>query len=678
MPNPEKNATVLIVDDSPVMRALVSGIITKLGYQTLVASDGDTCIEFINTHQIDLLLLDIHMPGKSGIEVLSYIDNHHFTFPVIMISGSSGIEQAVESLKMGAYDFLVKPVNPDRLEITVKNALTEFALRENLKLFSAAISQNPLSIVITDTHGIIKYINTAFATISGYSVTEALGQNMNILKSGKQSATFYKKLWKTITTGQIWHGELINRKKNGELYWEYATISSITGHNNRISHFIGIKQDITEQKKKQEELAQSELRFQEMSDLLPQPIFEIDLQGMITYTNRMGFETFGYTKEDLQNGVHSIMLFSPEDREKVQINMSRRLGNIPFDNHEYIAQKKDGTAFPILIFTSRIMQNGKEIGIRGIVLDISERKKAEEQLRQLNATLEQKVDERTKDLAKSQQQIIQQEKLASIGQLAAGIAHEINNPLNFIKINFATQKENISDLLSILNEYRNFAKKFESEPLFSRDIERLTKMEHNLDLETLLVDIPAIFAESQGGFERITTIINSMRSFSYKHAIDEKSMYDINKGIRDTLIIARNEYRYCADVETNLKELPPVPCNPEQLNQVFLNLIINSAHAIASQKKKSNGKIIISTWKENSAILCSIADDGPGMPIEVQKHIFEPFFTTKSPGNGTGLGLSISYDIIVQKHHGALNVQCPAEGGTIFTIKLPVMINKEK
>ena len=123
MQDPEEKATILVVDDSKVIRTLLSSIIKKLGQHCMMASDGNGCIEIINTHQIDLLLLDLHMEGKNGIEVLSYLRDHHFTIPVIMISGSSDIEQAVESLKMGAYDFLIKPLNPDKLAITIKNVL---------------------------------------------------------------------------------------------------------------------------------------------------------------------------------------------------------------------------------------------------------------------------------------------------------------------------------------------------------------------------------------------------------------------------------------------------------------------------------------------------------------------------------------------------------------------------
>jgi len=672
MQDPEEKATILVVDDSKVIRTLLSSIIKKLGQHCMMASDGNGCIEIINTHQIDLLLLDLHMEGKNGIEVLSYLRDHHFTIPVIMISGSSDIEQAVESLKMGAYDFLIKPLNPDKLAITIKNVLAESELRKNFKLFFSAISQNPLSIIITDIRGIIKYVNPAFTSISGYTEKEAIGKTPNILKSGEHSATFYNKLWATILSGNIWKGELVNKKKSGELYQELATISPITGTNNKISHFIGIKQDITEYRKKLTELAASQMRFHDLADLLPQTIFEMDLDGWITYTNSMGFETFGYTKEDLQNGVKALMLFIPEDREKVVNNMKLRLNNIPFDHHEYTGRKKDGSSFPILVYTSRIIENEKPVGIRGIVLDISERKEAEANLQQLNRTLEQRIEERTRDLEIRHQQMIQQEKLASIGQLAAGIAHELNNPINFVKINFATLEDNVADLQILLQAYRDVIQKVKQKTICDEDLDHLHQQEAECAIDLLIKDIPTIFTESQRGFERITKIIASMRNFSFRHASDERVPFDINKGIRDTLIIAKNEYRDYANIETKFEELPQILCNPEQINQVFLNLIINSAHAIASQKRASKGKILIQTWHDGNNIYCSFADDGPGIPAAVQEHVFEPFFTTKEPGKGTGLGLSISYDIIVHKHNGTLDVHCPDVGGTTFTIMLPI------
>jgi two-component system NtrC family sensor kinase len=669
---PEKNVTVLIVDDSAIIRRVLVTFIKKLGYNPIEAADGDSCIEILHTQQIDLLLLDINMPGKNGIEILAYIRNNRFTVPVIMISGSNDVEQAIATLKMGAYDFLIKPVNPQRLEATVKNAFSESKLRQKTKLFTAVMTRSPVTIAITDKNGDLEYVNPAFSKMTGYTFKEAIGQNLRILKSGEQSSSYYEELWKTITSGKIWHGELHNKKKNGELYWEDAIVSPITDNTGKISHYIGIKQDISLRKKEQEALFESESRFQELADLLPQPIFECNIEGIITYTNRVGYETFGYTNEDLQQGVHSILLFAEEDREKARFNMECRLKNIPFENHEYNALKKDGTTFPILIYTTRIIRNNMPVGIRGIVLDISSRREIEKKLLHLNETLEQRVEERTKELDITHQQMILQEKMASIGQLASGLAHELNNPINFVKINFATLQEDIADLQMLLNDYRTLTEKAEKGTMHAEDLQEIRKKEKSIALDTLLDDIPKIFTESERGFERITTIIRSMRNFSYRHAIDERVLFDINKGIRDTLIIARNEYRYAADITTTLGNIPSLPCNPEQINQVFLNLIVNSAHAIASQLRSEKGHIRIHTWYDSDNVYCSIADDGPGIADKEKKRIFEPFFTTKEPGKGTGLGLSISYDIIVHKHKGSLDVHCPPEGGTVMTITLPL------
>jgi PAS domain S-box-containing protein len=539
------------------------------------------------------------------------------------------------------------------------------------------MTQIPLGVVITDEKGIIEYTNPSFTDLTGYTESETKGQSTSLLKSGKQSQEFYQNFWDTINSGKIWQGEFNNRKKNGELYTEYCIVSPISGRNDLITHFIAIKQDLTQRKMEQQALAESEQSFQELADLLPQPVFEVDLNMHISFSNKAGLELYGYKKEVLEHGFDSLRLFAPEEHNRVKNSIISRLSGGTVENHEYIAIKSDGTTFPILLYTAPIIRNGRPIGIRGIGLDITERIRIEEALRELNQTLEERVEERTRELKFTHQQMALQEKLASIGQLSAGLAHEINNPINFVRINFATLQEDISDLRTLLQEYRSIFRSAEQGIPTHDELQKLTKMEKELSVDMLLDDLPEIFAESERGFERISTIIGSMRNFSFRHAINQRVPFDINKGIRDTLVIARNEYRYFAKVETDLDDLPPLQCNPEQINQVFLNLLINSAHAIASQKRDKKGRISIRTSADSSTISCVIADDGPGMSSETMRRIFEPFFTTKEPGKGTGLGLSISYDIITNKHGGTLTVSCPPEGGTVFTIQLPLTLTKE-
>jgi len=281
--------------------------------------------------------------------------------------------------------------------------------------------------------------------------------------------------------------------------------------------------------------------------------------------------------------------------------------------------------------------------------------------------LRDKVEERTRKLAEVHGQMVMQEKMASVGQLAAGIAHELNNPINFLRTNVATLTDNVTDLTEILNDYRKLIGG-ESQP----EPEAIKAKEKALQVDAILSDIPTLFGESERGFNRIAGIIQSMQDFSHVDHTGTLTWFNINKGIEDTLVIAGNVYKYHAEVQTDLGELPEIACLPEQLNQVFLNLIVNSAQAIEGGPQTGKGLIRIRTWQHDAHVYCEIADNGPGIAEKIQPRIFEPFFTTKAPGKGTGLGLSISYDIIVHKHLGGLCVRCPDTGGTVFTIQLPI------
>ena len=290
--------------------------------------------------------------------------------------------------------------------------------------------------------------------------------------------------------------------------------------------------------------------------------------------------------------------------------------------------------------------------------------------------IEKKIAE--EDYHKMEEQLHHSQKMEMVGQLASGIAHEINNPLNFIQINFTTQQEFFADFLTLFNAFRKLSSRLEvTEPHLGAELQRLRHSEEALGVDSLVQEMAEIFSESQRGIDRIKKIVEGMRSLSYRQAVDNRAFSDINKGVAETLTMARGEYRFCADIETDLEKVPLVYCVMDQINQVLLNLIVNSAHAIQSQRRSANGRISIHTWSDISNVYCSIADDGPGIPEGIRTHIFNPFFTTKAAGKGTGLGLSISYDIIVNKHKGEIGMVCPQDGGTVFTFSLPLNNNTE-
>jgi PAS domain S-box-containing protein len=290
------------------------------------------------------------------------------------------------------------------------------------------------------------------------------------------------------------------------------------------------------------------------------------------------------------------------------------------------------------------------------VWDIIEKKTTEEEYR--------KIEER----------LHHTHKMELVGQLASGIAHEINNPLNFIQLNLVTQQEYFADFLRLLESYRDMARgtALQADGL-SEKLQAMQQLENQLEFDTIIADIPKLFEESQRGFDRIKKIVEGMKSLSYRHDLDKKVFSDINQAVLDALTMSRGEYRHIADIETNLEEVPLVPCVMDQINQVLLNLIVNSSHAIQTQNRTEKGRICIRTWFHNGKVHCSVADDGPGIPEKIRSHVFNIFFTTKSAGKGTGLGLSIAYDIIVNKHNGEIFVHCPPEGGAVFTFSIPVV-----
>jgi signal transduction histidine kinase len=261
----------------------------------------------------------------------------------------------------------------------------------------------------------------------------------------------------------------------------------------------------------------------------------------------------------------------------------------------------------------------------------------------------------------------QSQKLEAIGRLASGVAHEINTPVQFISDGINFVQEGLRGLLSVLGEYRRAASS-----LGDAEVARLGELEQTSDLEYLCENMPLALTRTVEGLERVTTLVRSMKEFAHPDGQD-KALADLNSALQSTIVISKNEYRFVADVETDLGELPAVACYVSELNQVFLNIIVNAAHAIADVVGPSGerGKIRITTRIDGCDAVIAISDTGGGIPEHVGNRVFEPFFTTKEVGRGTGQGLSIARTV-VEKHGGSLTFEAAAGVGTTFLIRLPV------
>lgn len=299
----------------------------------------------------------------------------------------------------------------------------------------------------------------------------------------------------------------------------------------------------------------------------------------------------------------------------------------------------------------------------------------------LNAELEDRValrtiqlEEKVSELKRTQMQMIQQEKLAGIGQLAAGVAHEVNNPLGFIISNLKTLDKYVGKFTETLNAYQEFkdAALSCSSQNFLPHAEHIEQIITQKKLDMIKGDAVELMKETQDGLSRISQIVQSLKVFSRVDATQPNEEYDLNDSIATTLLMAQNEYRDHARIEQQLADIPKIRANGSEMNQVLLNIIMNAVQAVKERyQAPDQGVITISTRTDGQHVYCDITDNGNGMPEQVVKRIFEPFFTTRPPGKGTGLGLSVANDT-VSKLGGSISVESTVGVGTKISIVLPV------
>ncbi|MGX5172997.1 sensor histidine kinase [Aliikangiella sp. IMCC44653] len=278
----------------------------------------------------------------------------------------------------------------------------------------------------------------------------------------------------------------------------------------------------------------------------------------------------------------------------------------------------------------------------------------------------QKIKQQFEELKAAQSQLVHSEKMASVGQLAAGVAHEINNPLGYVNSNLNSLKEYVKDLGIFIRELEAGI----IEQAEETSVKLLSSLKEKHDIEFILTDTDELVSESIFGMDKVKKIIQSLKNFT--HAGEEmKQLTDINQCIDETIRIVWNEIKYHCEIDKQFGEVPEIYCYPSQLNQVFMNLMINAGHAI-----KENGLIKVSTEADEDWITIRFQDNGSGIDKKNLSQLFNPFFTTKPVGEGTGLGLSISYGII-ENHQGTIQVESEVGAGTCFIIKLPIITELE-
>jgi len=559
----------------------------------------------------------------------------------------------------------------------------EHKVREQVQFLQNLIETIPNPLFFKDVQGHYLECNTAFEQFIGKTREEIVGRTAFAIQPEELAVSFAavdRELLRQPGAREI---ETCIRHADGTRHDVIMTKTALREASGQVKGIVGVVLDVSERKKFEKALKESEAHFRAISDSAQDAIAKMDDAGRVTYWNPAAQRIFGFSVEEaLGRDLHN--LIAPERYHEIiaaSLERFRQSGqrNTAGKLIEVQARCKDGREIPIELSISSVRQDGAWHAI-GIVRDVSERKVLEERILRKNHVLKQarteleeknyKLEKAHADLKAIQGQQLQQEKMASIGQLAAGVAHEINNPTGFVSSNLKTLQDYTREFADMIDAYRSLIAHLRQHgatetTAIQERIDAIDEMESRIDLEYILEDTRDLIAESQEGTERIKKIVIDLKDFAHPGQ-QELVLADLHRNIDSVLNIVANEIKYKATVRREYGNLPEVQCYPQQLNQVFMNLMVNAAQAIEQQ-----GEIAIATASRGDRVEIRISDTGSGIPEANLKKIFDPFFTTKPVGKGTGLGLNVAYNI-VKKHGGTISATSTMGKGTTFQITLPI------
>ncbi|MFH0880345.1 MAG: PAS domain S-box protein, partial [Lentisphaerota bacterium] len=542
-----------------------------------------------------------------------------------------------------------------RLAQAVNNMLGSLAqvqnhLRESEKELRDILSNIDILVIFLDMDGRLIFSNNFLSEHTGWSADELIGRDWFGIMN-PECPELKEQYLHDLETGEMPKRlESDIRTRSGErrhIVWSNMIMRDTQ---NKIIGSACLGQDVTERLISGKELKRIRAAIDDTSDA----IVVTDEKGSVVYMNVAFSDLLKHTVDSL-NGMGLVSVFL--DRKTGESIIRDVLAGGRW--HDEITMVSGfEKQFPALISCAPIMDDEfKLVGLSMTCIDLTERKQAEDERRRMETHL------------------MHSQKLESVGQLAAGIAHEINTPIQFIGDNLQFLGNSFGDLLKLLDKNRKLREAAEQIADCKDIAAMISQAEAQADVQYLESEIPKAIEQSRDGAHRVADIVRAMKEFSHP-STEEKSSVDINRAIETTAIIARNEWKYIAEMKMDLdRKLPTVVCLPGDFNQVMLNLIVNAAHAIADHlkgKADQLGLITISTSHRDQEVEIRVTDTGTGISEANRPRIFEPFFTTKEVGRGTGQGLAMAYNVIVKKHAGKIRFDTEPGSGTTFIITLPI------
>lgn len=664
---------LLHVEDNKVDVLLISAMlknIERLRFESDHAATLNSALEKLKQTKYNLVLLDLFLPDSEGIETLNRIQQLAPKLPVIIITGNDREDSIRLAICSGAQDYLVKEeLNKELLKKTLLSAIDrkriQEALKESEERLKFALEASNDGFWDWNIKSETFYLSNRSENILGYNAGE-LEQQLEAWQ-GKIHPDDIQNVTQNLNAhleglASTYISEYRIKSKSGEWLW-ILTRGRIVSHDKdgKPARMAGTHLDITPRKLSEQALKQSEERFQLAVEGSNDGIWDWqDISKDEEYWSPRFKELLGYAEDEITASYTQFQkLLHPEDTQRVMLAVDEHFKqDKPFNIEYRLLTKNDGYHWFRARGHATRDKQGNPVRLTGSISDVTFFKKAQEEKNVIEL------------------QLRQSQKLEAIGQLAAGVAHEINTPVQFVSDNIRFLQESFNDLQQIIQAYQALATEVEKENDQYESVQKIQDLNDAMDLSYLLEEIPTAVSQSLEGINRISSIVKAMKEFSHPGSSDKKPN-DINKSINNTIIVSRNEWKYIAEMETHLDpDLPMVECMPGELNQVILNMIVNAAHAIEEAKnidKIRQGKITIRTEHVGDHVLISISDTGSGISKEIQNKIFDPFFTTKDVGKGTGQGLAIAYSVVVDKHQGEIHLESEPGKGSTFTIKLPIL-----